>query len=123
MSTDRRIEAIELHLQAIDRRLSDHHRHLIAILQNQETIMSAISDYAAASKLSFDAIKTGLDTLTTQIKALDDKIAELQNSPGAITPADQALLDQAQTMSAALATQATALAGQVQPPPTPPHAT
>lgn len=61
--------------------------------------MSQVSDFAAKVNTDFASIKTG-------ILALDAKITALQNSPGTISPADQALLDDIQKQSSALATAA-----------------
>lgn len=66
----------------------------------KEAIMSAISDYVAEVNTSFDEIDTALETSNTRLTGLTDDIAYLKetidkinNSPGAITPEDQASLD------------------------------
>lgn len=63
-------------------------------------IMSAISDYAARVDTVFtsigesvDSVQASLAGLTTDVDGLKKIIADLQNNPGPITPADQALLD------------------------------
>lgn len=91
------------------------------VLCNQERIMSAISDYATKVKTDFATIRTELGVLATKLQTLDDKIDQLQNTPGPISPADQALLDEAQTLSSGLAADVTALAERTEPPapPTP----
>lgn len=76
--------------------------------------MSQITDFAASVKTNFAAIQTG-------ITALDQKIADLQNSPGTLSPSDQAALDEIQSMSASLATAAATFPPPV-PPPAPPAA-
>lgn len=77
--------------------------------ETKETIMSAIGDFAASVQQSFDAISTDLDTITAGITSLDALITQLQNSPGSITPQDQALLDQIQTNVKALKEKADAV--------------
>ena len=61
--------------------------------------MSAVTDFAARVEANFAAIKTG-------IQALDDKIVVFNNSPGALSTADQAALDQIVSDSADLAQRA-----------------
>lgn len=77
-------------------------RQYAIILEKLERIMSKISDYADAVKASFDAISVGLDGVSSDLDALAKKIDELQNSPGGITPEDQARLDEIQTMADSL---------------------
>lgn len=95
--------------------------------------MSAISDYAASVNAAFDSISTQTDGLVNSIAGvaadvtfLKDTIDKLQNSPGTITPEDQALLDASQARAAGLATKLTDLAASAKglddsttPPPTP----
>lgn len=114
------LRVIEDHLRVIEDKLADHHRHLLTIQKNQEKIMTAISDYAAKVKESFATISAGLDGIVGDLQTLNDKITQLQNNPGPITPADQALLDEAQALSASLATRVSAIDAQT--PPTPPPA-
>lgn len=71
--------------------------------------MSQISTFAATVQTAFDKVSADLDTIQTGITNLDTLITQLQNSPGSITPQDQALLDQIQAASAALATKADAV--------------
>jgi hypothetical protein len=70
------------------------------IEQAERNIMSAISDFAAKQKAFNDRQATAIDSvvtsqggLTADIAELKRLIEELQNSPGTITPEDQALLD------------------------------
>lgn len=55
--------------------------------------MSAISEFAAKQNAFNDQIDTAITDLQGDVKNLADQIAALQNSPGTITPEDQALLD------------------------------
>jgi len=56
-------------------------------------IMSAISDFGDRVQASFNDIGAGVDETKTKVDALVALIQQLQNSPGQITPADQATLD------------------------------
>lgn len=97
-------------------------------------LMSAISDFAAKQKefnqrqaTAIDGAVESLKGLTDDVAALNKKIEELQNSPGTITPEDQALLDDLQTQGDAAAQKAESLANALkaldeQTPPTPPTA-
>lgn len=55
--------------------------------------MSAVSQFAAAQNAFNVKMDASIAGLTGDIKKLNDEIAQLQNSPGNITPEDQALLD------------------------------
>ena len=57
------------------------------------TIMSAISDFAAKVNAFFDRQDAAITDLQGDVKNLQDQIAALQGSSGTITPEDQALLD------------------------------
>lgn len=85
----------------------------------QRKIMTAISDFAAAQTEHNARMNAALTGLSGDITALNAKIAELQNSPGAITAADQLLLDDLQAQAEALATRIEA-ADALTPPATPP---
>ena len=83
-------------------------------------IMSAISDFAALQAAYNTEVSSDLDAIQTAITALNAQITTLQNSPGTITPADQATLTSLQAAGVALQSKADALAGKT--PPTPPAA-
>jgi len=87
----------------------------------ESKIMSAISDYSLRVNTAFDAISGSVDAIvnsvtgvTGDIAELKRIIAELQNSPGPITPEDQTLLDnlesKANSLSARLETVKVSLA-------------
>lgn len=110
-------------------RIDIHHHHgdaqtvgtiLSALKHMGETIMSAISDFAAKQTAFNTELASDLTDLGTKIDALNAQIATLQNSPGTISPEDQATLDSLQAAGQALATQADTLAGKT--PPAPPAA-
>ena len=86
--------------------------------------MSAISDYVAAATVLIKGVSDDVATFATQKADLNSKldtalatIVALQNSPGTITPADQALLDTAQAQLTAAKAAADALVVPVVPPP------
>lgn len=89
---------------------------LAEILENQKTIMSAISDFATKLSAFQDAQDKAIADITTEIAALNTTIAALQNSTGAITPSDQALLNTAEARASAAATKLAALDTLVPPP-------
>lgn len=73
------------------------------------TNSAAINAFAAAEKTVLDSLVTALNGIATGVKALDDLITTLQNSPGTITAADQATLDAMQTQSKAILAQVAAI--------------
>lgn len=120
MSLPRHLDAIDQRLAAIAKQLADHHRHLLSLLQNQEDIMSRISEYAEKQNAHNDKIDVAINDLQGDIKALNAKIVEMQNTPGQITPEDQKLLDDLEVRGAAIADKLDALDAQT--PPVPPTA-
>lgn len=111
---------IERRLGAIERQLADHHRHLLGISTMLEDVMSAISDFAAKVKAFNDRQDTAVNNLQADVKALGDKITELQNSAGQVTPEDQKLLDDIEARQGAITDKLDALDSLT--PPTPPPA-
>jgi peptidoglycan hydrolase CwlO-like protein len=82
-----------------------------------DLIMSAISDYVAKQNThnanvdaAIGAVSTSVTGITGDIAGLNAAIAALQASQGAITPADQALLDTADAAGQALEDKVTAVA-------------
>lgn len=90
--------------------------HRLAEMENN--IMSKISEFATAQNAHNDRQDAAVTDLQGDIQALNDKITELQNSPGGITPEDQALLDALQARGESISTKLEALAALT--PPTPP---
>lgn len=101
----------------------------------EQRLMSAISDYVARVEAKFTEIEGGLTGLETAVTGVADDVAflketieQLQNNPGPISPADQALLDAAEARLATLSTRTTAAkdalatvdAATNRPPPPPP---
>ena len=79
--------------------------------ESVKKIMQAIDNFAAAQRAYNTAQATAIDGLvsslagvTQDVVDLQAKIVELQNSPGTLTPADQANLDEMQADGAALVT-------------------
>ena len=81
------------------------------------TTPSAIQAFAAAEASTLASLATALTALATGITALDALITSFQNSPGTLSPADQAALDGIQATSQALVAQANAIS--TTPPGTP----
>lgn len=82
--------------------------------------MSAITDFAAKQKEFNDRQDAAVQGLTDDVKFLNDKLTAIQNSPGTLSPEDQAALDEALARTEALTTTLEALDSQT--PPAPPVA-
>ncbi len=83
----------------------------INLAQQIHNLMSAISDFInkqtafnARQGAAIDSVVTSVTGITQDVKTLNDKITELQNSAGSVTPEDQALIDQLETQADTLAT-------------------
>ena len=63
------------------------------INQRLDQIMSAISDFNDKLQGFFNRQDTAIADLQSDVKNLDDQIAQLKAQLGTVTPADQALLD------------------------------
>jgi len=72
-------------------------------------IMSTITDFVTAQNAFNDRLDASIAGLQGDIKFLTDKITELQNSPGVLTPADQASLDALQARTVGIADKLAAL--------------
>lgn len=79
------------------------------IRKMERNIMSVISDFAVKQNAFNDRVDAAVTGLQGDIQALNDKITELQNSPGTITPEDQASLDAIQTRAEGIAAKLEAL--------------
>jgi hypothetical protein len=77
--------------------------------QQNEKLMSAITDWAATEQASLTAISNTLNSIVTGIAALDALIQGFQNSPGTLSAADQAALNAISAQSAALVAQSAAI--------------
>jgi hypothetical protein len=80
-------------------------------------IMTVISDFAATVQSHFDSVATSIDGLSGDVQGLKDMIETLQNTPGAITPEDQALLDQIQSRAEEIASRIVTLDAMTPPAP------
>lgn len=92
-----------------------------AIINHQQLIMNAIQTYAANVNAKFDLITEAVTALTTAIAGVADdvaylkeKIEELQNSPGEISPADQQTLNDLEARTNNTAANLTALKNALQ---------
>lgn len=87
------------------------------------TSQKAFNDQQAAA---IDSLVTSIAGVTQDVQTVNDNLTALQNSQGAVTAEDQALIDELQTTGAAiaskLATASTALKAvdDATPPPAPP---
>lgn len=82
--------------------------------------MSAISIFALAQTTFNARLAAAIDGIAADVASLNAKIEELQNTPGTITPEDQALLDELQVAGDNLASRLEAVDGLT--PPVPPVA-
>jgi DNA anti-recombination protein RmuC len=102
------------------------------IINKLKEIMSAISDFAAKQKAFNDRQDAAIDSLVASSTGLTGDVADLkalieklQNSPGEISPEDQATLDELSTRAESTATKAEGVAAALktldeQTPPAPP---
>lgn len=77
--------------------------------------MSQLSDFAQRVSAFQDQQSAAVDGLKSDVQALNDKITELQNTPGPITPEDQTLLDGIESRAKNIADKLTALDAQTPP--------
>jgi len=61
--------------------------------------MSKIAEFKTAMDVFNTRLTAAITDLEGDVKMLNDKITELQNSPGEISPEDQALLDNLQLVA------------------------
>lgn len=92
-----------------------------SLATNQEKIMTAISDFAAKQDAHNAKVSAALDDIKTEIGTLNTEISTLQNSPGTITPEDQATLDRLDASGTSLEAKVAAL--DTLTPPAPPSDT
>ena len=90
-------------------------QQLTALTQKVEHLMSAITDFAAKVNGYFDKQDAAVADIVTEMKDLNDQIAKLQGTSGAITPEDQALLDGVQARAASVTDKVAALDTIVKP--------
>lgn len=90
---------------------------LAQIDERLNIMATAIQQFAEKQNAFNERVDVAVSGLGTDIQVLNDKINELQNSPGAITPEDQALLDALQARGETIATKLEALDALTPPPP------
>lgn len=81
--------------------------------------MEAINVFAGRVTAAFDKLGTAIDGVGDDVAFLKDQIAILQNSPGTLTPEDQATLDGIQARADTLADKVDAIDKATERPPTP----
>ncbi len=84
-------------------------RNLVKLSKELHITMSQISDWAVAEQADLTAIAGSLAAIVSGVTILDTLIANFQNSPGALSAADQASLDGIQGAVRGLVTQAAAI--------------
>lgn len=75
----------------------------------RDEIMSAISVFAERQNAFNGRVDQAVEGLVADVAALKAQIAELQSTPGTVTPEDQALLDGIEVRTAAIAVKLEAL--------------
>lgn len=110
----------ETSTQRLEKAMSLALHSLQHIQHNQEHIMSAISEFSTKQKAFNERMDAAVTGLSGDVQSLNDKITELQNSAGAVTPEDQALLDDLQARGDAILAKLEALDALT--PPVPPVA-
>lgn len=80
-----------------------------------DTIMSAVSDYAAKVNAFLDTQGKDIDALTTELATLNSELSAIQTSPGTLSAEDQASLDSALARTSAITDRLTALSAVTPP--------
>ena len=98
-------------------------RQLKKLRKGQITIMSAISDFAAATQASFSAISASLDNIAADEANLAKQITDLQAqilASGTLSAEDLASLNDVANTASAMATKTAGIAAAVPDAPAPP---
>lgn len=88
---------------------------LRTLWEQGETILSKISEFATRQNAFNDRLDAAVTDLQGDVATLNAKIEELQNSPGEITPEDQASLDAIETRAQSITDKLEALAAVTPP--------
>lgn len=103
----------------LEKELSELKEDLLRVtIETGKEIMSKISEFATKQNAFNDRVDAAVTGLQQDIKTLNDLIEQLQNSPGEITPEDQASLDALEQRGDAIAAKLEAL-DALTPPPVP----
>lgn len=115
------------------REACEHHDSIICQLNKMEgRIMTKISEFAEKVNAHHEATTAALGEVSTAVQGVSDDVAglkalieELQNTPGEITPEDQALLDSIEAKAGETSAKVTEVATALKAldeltPPTPP---
>lgn len=90
----------------------DQEKHLILEVEKRlikeikkigRCIMTAISDYGEKQKAFNAKMAASIDGIVGDIQGLNDLITKLQNSPGSVSPEDEATLNELEAAGQALA--------------------
>lgn len=74
------------------------------------TFIASQKEFNARQGAAVDSIVKSFAGLSTDLETLNNKILELQNSPGGVTPEDQVLIDELQAQGSDLVARAEAVA-------------
>lgn len=89
---------------------------LAAILYTRDQIMSKISEFSDRVNAAFGSIDQAVTGVSADVQSLKAEIEKLQNTPGDISPEDQAILDGIEAKVNDVAGKLTALDGLTTPP-------
>lgn len=93
---------------------------ILTRLEGVETkIMSKLTEWADQQEADLTGISGTLDEISTDIKNLDKMISDFQNSPGTLTPEDQARLDKIEKTIKGLSVKAKEIRADSSTPPNP----
>lgn len=91
---------------------------LLALKRTERRIMTKISEFAEKQAAFNNRMDSAVQGIVGDVAELNRKIEELQNSPGTITPEDQALLDALEVRGDAISAKLEAI-DALTPPPVP----
>jgi hypothetical protein len=83
--------------------------------ETEKNIMEAIQSFATKVKDSFTKLGIAVDGVVVDVKDLKDQIAAFNNSPGTLSPDDQAALDEIAATADTLANKVSGLDAQTGP--------
>lgn len=116
------VRALACAIESAAKELRDHFKLATKCdLKEMECrIMSKISEFGLVVNTRFDELGTAVDGVAADVAFLKTEIERLQNTPGPITPEDQAILDSIQSRADQLSEKVKALDAATEQVPTPP---